>query len=215
MTTPKTDPDIVVVGEPGIIKVASSDDLSGSQSCVFELIENPNDTNDSSSGLKATGTWKENVVFTKVGYRIKKDPVWHGKWVVGVEASKSNIPAETCFVRVSVSKPSSSATIPAINEYRIPGMGVTAHQEMKDIMLHEFSKQTAINAGLANSTYYEEPLKKFISSLTWQLRPEEARRFRVASRCPQRPPDASGQFSKSVCKQETLLRQCRFLSVQV
>lgn len=167
MTKPKQiEPDIAVVGARGSIKVAWSSDLSGPQACTFERCPNPDDTKDTSAGLKAKATWKETIVFTKTGAQIEKVPVWKGDWIVGADSSKSDIPAETCFVRVFVNVAGSSMRIPAVNEYRIPGFAPTTNSKMKTIMFHEFSKQTKINSGLADWEYDEEPLKRFIRSLT-------------------------------------------------
>lgn len=170
MTQPTTELDIAVVGAKGTIKVATADDLSGPQTCTFEVLLNPGDLQDSSSSLSVASSWKEVVTFSRAGYNIKKETVWVGEWIVGVDSPKSTIPDDTCFVRVSVGKNNSTARIPAMNEYRIPGFTVTEHQEMKSIMLHEFSRQTSINSGLADWSYDDAPLKEYIRKLTPQQR---------------------------------------------
>ncbi|MGC4063439.1 MAG: hypothetical protein QM784_02045 [Polyangiaceae bacterium] len=170
MTQPIPEVDIAVVGAKGTIRVASANDLSGPHDVTFEALANPGDLHNSSSTLAVSSTWVETVVFKNAGYGIKKDAVWTGEWTVGIDVAKSQLPEQTHFVRAHLRKPQSTARIPAMNEHRVPGFAVTEHQEMKDIMLHEFSKQTAINSGLANWSYDEAPLRKFLRTLTPQQR---------------------------------------------
>lgn len=117
-------------------------------------------------------TWKETLTFTDTGEcnaDNAQETIWQALWTVGTESGKSEIPEQTHFVRVTASK-SASKAIPSANELRVPGFAVTTRPELQEIMLHEFCAQTSINAGLQDWSFWPEPLRRFLRTLTPQQR---------------------------------------------
>jgi hypothetical protein len=180
------EPVVVVVGEKQSIKVVSSDDLSGPRLCTFTPVLVADDKCASSAGLASKEPWQETLDFScSFTPKDPDEPLdesteqkttgWVAEWVVKVSEPKTQpgqmkpelaIPEITHFVRVEIHK--GAYRIKAANEFRIPGIAVTADPEMREIMLHEFNEET--HPGLKDWRFKRKPLEDFIKTLTVEQR---------------------------------------------
>lgn len=161
---------IAVVGQTIGIKVSSADDLSGPSLCEFTCFELSDDSVETTTGIMPKTQWQETLTLRRLAGGTGNERHWGTDWVVGCEGTKTEIPGKTHIIEVTVQKASPAKHVPATNKIRVPGIAVTELTEMKEILIHEFSRQTSINAGVNNWTFDPEPMRRFIQSLSVEQR---------------------------------------------